>query len=180
MVDNFQVDFFQVILGGGWQFRSLVESEITPELYRTHGCEERIGNCQTNILPIELVLEQAELEDNTMLKTNPYFLSFLNEDILSPDESTGSAAALVEHPRVLSFAIPSLSFAAGGTKISKPSVLKELNKVDMNDRFITNGWPDDHKDPEGNEAWFHSDFKDVSYLYTFGLFNDMVGRANLK
>ena len=75
---------------------------------------------------------------------------------------------------------PSLSFAAGGTKISKPSVLKELNKVDMNDRFITNGWPDDHKDPEGNEAWFHSDFKDVSYLYTFGLFNDMVGRANLK
>jgi len=164
----------------GWAFRNLNDAEIeTLTLLRQKvACDpdnRRIGRCTTQIFEPARVNSTA-LTD-VELRTNPIFKPFLNEGLL--DETTGSAQALREHPHLLSFDIPALSFAAGGTKIGKPKVLAEANKVDMSG-YTTNDWPSEHRDEEDDPAWFHSDFKDVAYLYTSQFFKDMVFRGGLK
>lgn len=51
----------------------------------------------------------------------------------------------------------------------------------------TNGWPGErlsgNPDPDSNgrkDRWFHSDIKEVSYFYTFRLFDLIAENAGLK
>ncbi len=101
---------------------------------------------------------------------------------MSTDITAASNAAKLEHPHLLSFDIPALSFAAGGTKIDDKLglLIDDDHKVNMNNAFKRDGWPTAHLDKDKNPAWFHSDFKDVAYLYTSKLYKHMVDEGNLK
>ncbi len=79
------------------------------------------------------------------------------------------------HPHDLGYEIPALSFAAGGTKITSFLASQAIDmKVRMED-----GWPEERLGEFGTD-WFHSDFKDVAYRYTYKLFDDLVNKGNLK
>ena len=102
------------------------------------------------------------------------FTHFTNEDILNSDASIASAQALIEHAQLLSFDIPALSHAAGGTEMGGETELDEAKQVDMDKKYMTNGWPRDGDD------WYHSDYKNVAYLYTSDFYKNMVKEGNLK
>jgi len=44
---------------------------------------------------------------------------------------------------------------------------------------MADDWPAE-RGGEDEKAWFHSDFKDVSYRYTYKLFDDLVTEGALK
>jgi len=92
------------------------------------------------------------------------------------DPTSGSAAVSKSFPHVLAYEMPALSFAAGGSE-SSIFALKD-NAVNMNDEMF-DGWPAIRGGLVGKE-WFHSDFKDVAYRYTYPLFDDLVSRGGLK
>lgn len=77
----------------------------------------------------------------------------------------------------MAYGIPALSFAAGSTKIDDDI---EGNELDMDKlREVDNvigKWPNERE----KEEWWHSDFKNVAYLYTYGLYDDMVEQAKLR
>ena len=76
--------------------------------------------------------------------------------------------------------VPSISWPAGSVPIDdfgQPQTdLMSLN---------TNGWPGErlggNEDNNGrNDRWFHSDILEVSYFYTFRLFDLLVEKGHLK
>lgn len=162
--------------GAGWEFRELTTSEILIN-YKLACTAYKLSYpskvCSTSLFSQEDAMALTDEE----LKIDPFFKHFTDGSILDP--ISGSQRAEKANAHALAYDIPSLSFAAGGTKIDKPRTLAEKQKVDMNGEFVTNGWPQAHYH-KNKPAWFHSDFKDVAYLYTFGLFDSMVGRGNLK
>lgn len=168
-----------LFIGGsraGWAFKFITSAD-DPH------CEQHWSDLLTDTECLTDIYTKSEAEAITVeeQKTSPFFQPFKDANLLSVEVVTGSNAAKLGHPHLLSYDIPALSFAAGGTKINKPKVLAEGNKVGMNAEFKRDGWPEDHRSKDGTKsAWFHSDFKDVSYLYTSKLYKDMVERGDLK
>jgi len=114
------------------------------------------------------------IQDLTPYLQNPFFDPFENVQLV--EINTGGAAVNISFPHDLGYEIPALSFAAGGTLSSIFS--QKGNVVDMNTE-MTDGWPA-VRGGEDEKAWFHSDFKDVSYRYTYKLFDDLVAEGALK
>ena len=112
---------------------------------------------------------------NDELTEVPFFEPFDNNGIM--DLTVGSDNARISHPHALSYEMPALSYAAGGTLINEE--LSRLNKAfNMND--IKNGWPQERINTYGADDWWHSDFKSVGYLYTHPLFDEMVNRGTMR
>lgn len=78
-----------------------------------------------------------------------------------------------ERDKWLAEAFPALTGAAGGPEgMGLNGTLNPNNVQDMQMEF-TNGWPQERID-KGDMRWKHSDLRNVSYLYLFKIFENMV------
>jgi len=154
-------------LGGGasvgWGFNEECETD-------QFGNEVCIPN---NFLTHNLAQAFFDKTDDELVQT-PFFDPF--DNLLLMDINAGSAAVGASLPHNLAYEIPALSFAAGGTVSQQ--FFESGNTVDMNNEMF-DGWPASRGGVDGKE-WWHSDFKDVSYRYTYKLFNDIVSEGSLQ
>lgn len=104
-----------------------------------------------------------------MIQT-PFFDPFENGQLMNLTAGVNDSRR--SYPHDLGYEIPALSFAAGGTRI--PSFLASQS-INMNNE-MSDGWPIER----GGLAWKHSDYKDISFRYTYKLFESMVTIGALK
>ncbi len=148
---------------GGWGFNG-----DDPEYYLTkldvYGYE----------LPIPIAPEAANLLDDTVLMTKPFFKKGPHSELYASG-AVGSQYAEKNVKWLLANAMPALTLPAGGNKTVKFGL---ENNFDMQLRF-RNGdhWPA----TRGNlQNWRHGDLKDVAYPYVYPLFDKFVTLGGLK
>ena len=109
---------------------------------------------------------------------SPFFDPFENLDLMNPDPIMDKTIVDKSYPYNLGFEIPALSFAAGGT-VSEPFSLRGKAK-NMNDEMVDDeqAWPKSRLDGR-QRAWWHNDFHDVAYRYTYKLFDSFVKEGAL-
>lgn len=116
---------------------------------------------------------------NNTLIAAPFFDPFEKADLMDAaigNGTTGSNAVAVDYPDYLAYEIPALSFAAGGTR---STAFADEQAFDMNDE-MADGWPEERGGEIEVKKWRHSDFKDVSYRYTYKLFDNLVEKGALN
>lgn len=74
--------------------------------------------------------------------------------------------------RIIAGTIPAMSLAVGRTDLST------VRSVNINSAFKPSYWPDRRGDT--GTDWLHSDIRNMAYLYTFNLFDDLVRRGGLE
>lgn len=81
----------------------------------------------------------------------------------------------------MSDAIPALTLPMGANPVSELDTLfGSTHNFNMN-ALYENGWPSDRfASGEHNNNWYHSDFRQVAYTFTYPLYNKMVTLGNLK
>ena len=77
---------------------------------------------------------------------------------------------------LLSTAIPATSFAVGSNALVRLEEREIGANMDL--QANVNGWPSEDDYPS-HRTWFHSDLKDVAYLYVQEAFNAIVRSGNL-
>jgi len=113
---------------------------------------------------------------NETLIQEPFFDPFDPvEDMDLHDLNNGDAVVDITFPRTMGYEIPALSFSAGGTKIAH---FRKAQAYDMNNE-MADGWPASRGGVNG-KAWWHSDYKNVSYRYTYKLFDSIVDEGALR
>jgi hypothetical protein len=115
---------------------------------------------------------------SSQLITNPVF----DVEVDTPLYQTGAAGSVyaqANQTSILSFAIPALTYAAGANFVTSLTSPGDQRNFDMQGDFET-GWPASRS--TGSEAfyWYHSDCREVAYLYTHELFDELVTLGNLK
>ena len=101
------------------------------------------------------------------LKIRPFF----NLGWASPlSESGGSAWAGVNRDQLLAEAIPATTLPAGGP--SGGVLAAKISSINMQDTFF-NGWPIE-RGGISKIKWLHSDLREVSFLYIFGVFEHLL------
>ena len=76
---------------------------------------------------------------------------------------------------IIAGAIPAASFATGHNKI-----LGLAANMDMNGALKSPHWPDRGGGAWLRRNWLHSDAKNMAYIYTENLFNEMVDMGGLE
>jgi hypothetical protein len=90
--------------------------------------------------------------------------------------SSGSAYAQANLNRILSDAIPALTLPIGANPVTVQNIVAQ--NTDM--MTLENGWPESRLlTLEGNN-WWHDDFREVAYTFTYKLFDQLVALGNLK
>ena len=113
------------------------------------------------------------LNNITMLRTKPFF-SKDSDDAPLFTESNGSSHAAMNMERLLAGAFPARTAPAGKIDIG----VNANKNYDMQAEFKTGGqWPNERGNPAD---WRHSDIRDVSYPYIYGLFNKFIELGVLK
>jgi hypothetical protein len=116
----------------------------------------------------------AQLSPAT-LQTNPVFDVTYDTPLFG---ANGSSYAQANYNRILSDAIPALTLPAGANPITTPGIV--VQNFDMKTQ-LENNWPPGRFDSgEHNNNWYHSDFHQVAYTFTYKLFDEMVTLGNLK
>jgi hypothetical protein len=103
----------------------------------------------------------------------PFFDPFINTEL--HELNRNNVAAATSYPHNLAAEMPALSLAAGGTR---STAFPSNNVIDMNNE-MADGWPAG-RGGETEREWFHSDFKDISYRYTYKLFDHIVLEGVLR
>lgn len=70
--------------------------------------------------------------------------------------------------------IPAVSTAAGRRMVDPDNV----DNCDLNGADYRSGWG--RPQSEGEQPWFHSDMKNMSYLFINSLYNDIVTNGGLR
>ncbi|MFO7534398.1 MAG: alpha/beta fold hydrolase [Kiritimatiellia bacterium] len=77
--------------------------------------------------------------------------------------------------RVIAGTIPTMSLAAGRVSLSAVG-----GNVDMNSSLKPSYWPDRNPDPNIDDFdWLHSDIRNMAYVYTYKLFDEMIVEGGL-
>jgi hypothetical protein len=165
-----------------WQEKSKGIAETDWLLGSTH------GGWKFNTNYASLTIAQADALQAQQLQTNAFF------DLTSPSFGTadlalcgslGNAYAYENRNRILSDAIPALSFPVGANLVPSfsPPISPTLRNFDMQASY-ENGWPLGRPPQKvGITApgeWWHSDFHQVAYTFTYQLFNQLATVGNLK
>ena len=97
-------------------------------------------------------------------------------DLTLTNAAIGGSYAAAHRNRILADAIPALSLPVGANPV--PSFDNNHNKDMMT---LENGWPQG-RFQNANELnnWWHSDFHQMAYTFTYKLFNQFVTTGNLK
>jgi len=146
---------------GGWGFRVC-------------GTEEDSAGEDMNIYCNDVMTPtQAFAQTNTTLRDTPFFYQM---QTIAPTTDE-------EVNKLLAYAIPALSLGAGGEVIDL--FIVDDQQIDMNTYpGLGNDidWPGERGpfDDVTPRFWFHSDFKDVAYLYVYKLYDNIVVRGSLK
>jgi len=155
----------QTDIQGGWGFR-VCDTYFDPNLG-----EEITIYCDEVTSP-----DEAFAMRNDLLRQTPFFYEM----------STLNPASSEQINELLAYAIPALSYGAGGAVVT--SFIPAQKTIDMNAYPGSGGnpdWPAERRPFEVNAAnedlyWLHSDFKDVAYRYVYELYIAMVVRGGLK
>jgi len=119
------------------------------------------------------------------LRARPVFSRFLEGDLFSDYEGTGSIKASESRVLydVLARGMPALSYAAAANEIQ----VSELNSVTVQnfnielDGRCASSWPaDGHSEEFRAGRWIHSDFKNVALPYVYPMFQEMIARGGLN
>jgi len=139
------------------------------------------GGWKFNTNYASLTIAQANALPASQLQTNAFF------DLASPSFGSadlalygglGSVYAYQNRNRILSDAIPALSWAVGSHAV--PSLNPLGRNFDMQ-ALYENGWPPGRAgNPAETDKWHHSDFHEVAYTFTYPLFDKLVTTGNLK
>jgi hypothetical protein len=123
---------------------------------------------------------------NSMLPEHPFF-DFSRAALVGPpspdltltNAATGSTYAAANRNRILADAIPAMSLVAGAnpvTILNQPGNPRNFDMV-----TLENGWALGRlTSGEKNNDWYHSDFVQMAYTFTYKLFNQFVTTGNLK
>jgi hypothetical protein len=148
---------------GGWKFSSYwVDSYGNP-------LSPAIMNDTTNSTLQNFPMFNFNSTANT-------FLLDIDSELLGayPDASASTYAA-TNRNRILSDAIPAMSLVAGANPV--PKFNPTGHNADMT--IFENGWSQGRTNGEQGK-WHHSDFVQMAYTFTYGLFNQFVTTGNLK
>jgi len=127
---------------------------------------------------------------NSMLPQHPFF-DFSRAALVGPpspdlaltNNSSGSGYAAANRNRILADAIPAMSLVAGANPVPRLSPPRNLteNNLNMNTPLFQNGWAQGRlTSGEKNNDWYHSDFVQMAYTFTYRIFNQFVTTGNLK
>lgn len=118
--------------------------------------------------------EAAQLTD-TQLRFIPFFDRSADLDLFTLE--SGSAYAQANRNRLLADAVPALTLPVGANAVA---LLGATRNFDMEAEF-QNGWPLTRPSfgPEARK-WYHSDFREVAYTFTWKLFDKLVSEGSLK
>lgn len=108
------------------------------------------------------------------LRTNSFFLSFLDEDMY---QSLGNwlASDPDTRTRLLAEAIPALTFCTGANAFPDKRPISDRAQFDMNSVFQQRGWPVERLNNERKKKrWFHSDVRDIPHVYNGAVFEKWV------
>ncbi|MDT8317358.1 MAG: hypothetical protein RQ824_05140, partial [bacterium] len=119
--------------------------------------------------------------DSQQLRMRPFFRKTSKNDDLF-DEQTGSQFAADNKKRFLAEMLPATTLAAGRVKADALGIIG--TNFDMQSQFKTKLggspiWPSERMEID-DISWRHSDVREVSYLYIYELFNDIVKKGELK
>jgi hypothetical protein len=119
--------------------------------------------------------EAAALTDAQLME-EPFFRPFKNDDFTSPTGGSAAAADHVARADALGGAIPALSFPAGRNPVPLFSATRNRDLMAHQD-----GWPQDRlNDFDAQNRWFHSDIKNIAYVFNRGAWELFVTEGNLK
>jgi hypothetical protein len=144
---------------GGWGFNTsdYGSSEGDPPVYRPPTHEEA------------LAITPEELKTKPFFRRTPAELFDANEtaakDYAKPMEQHGHLEEL------LAKAIPARTYAIGANAVPSMGTARNVN---LPEDDMKNGWPQ-----ERAGRWKHSDFKDVAFVYTYKVYERVVGIGGL-
>lgn len=128
-------------------------------------------------LPIPISATNAELIDENILMTKPFFKKGPDPDLYFPG-ITGSTYARNNMNRLLGGAMPARTLPAGANAVESFGDEDTYNfNMEIKFKNNNNDWPA-IRAPFDN--WRHSDLKDVSYPFVFNLFDNFVSLGGLK
>jgi hypothetical protein len=153
----------------GWGFNPHWDLAGTTRTISSGGVNIQIYQSTQRLGPVA-----AALITETELRTNSFFLSFLDEDMYQP-LGDWLASDPDTHTRLLAEAIPARTFAVGANRFPDEKPLLREVQFDMNKRFQGNGWPSERtQNPRKDKRWFHSDVRDVPHVYNGAVFRKWV------
>ncbi|HVM46917.1 MAG TPA: LamG-like jellyroll fold domain-containing protein [Candidatus Acidoferrum sp.] len=150
---------------GGWKFNT-----NAPYYFTTNGTLTHMPNSQASVLSA------------VQLETNAFFDMSFDAPLFTAG-NTGSNYAQTNRNRILSDAIPAMTWAVGANALPDSGVV--VQDFDMQ-LLYENGWPSGRGPalwPTGSPAfgeWHHSDFRQVAYTFTYQLFDSLVNLGQLK
>ena len=118
--------------------------------------------------------QDAQNISPTNLITEPFFLKTPAE-LFNTNQVAAENYASVSNKYILAKAIPARSFATGANAVSGNTV---NNNINMN-ISCQNGWPRDADEEGERPKWFHSDIKNIGYLYNYQAYNYIVDEGEL-
>ena len=156
-----------------WQEKAKGVAPLDTILGSTHGGWKFNSSYDTN--NAHLPAAQANVLPAAELQTNAFFDTSYDYALFNP--LTGSDYAQENRNRILSDAIPAVTWAVGSHPV--PRLQASGKNFDMN-ALYENGWPASRSTGDEAFKWHHSDFRDVAYTYVYKLFNIFVQTGNLK
>ena len=159
------VSFNNNVLGsthGGWKFNAA---------YNTNG--SRIPAAQANVLP------GSQLRTNSFFDFDDGSHAYSDLALFSP---SGSTYAQSSGNRILADAIPAMSWPVGSHAVPRLSLGGQPTRnFNIYSPDFQNGWPAKRLENLSEfDKWWHSDFKDVAYTFTYKLFDKFVELGDLK
>lgn len=129
-----------------------------------------------------LPASQANALSVSQLRTNSFF-SFDDGSQAHPDlallHSGGSSYAFYNQHRILADSIPAMTWPIGANSVPRLAPDGEPNRNFNMQALFKNGWPARRSGAEAVN-WWHSDFRDVAYLYVHRVFGEFVEKGGLK
>jgi hypothetical protein len=160
-----------------WQEKGKGVSPLNTVLGSTHGGWKFNLGYYTN--GVHMSASQANALPASQIQTNAFFDMSFDSALFNP--ATGSTYAQANRHRILSDAIPAMSWAVGSHAVTQLDVLfGGQHNFNMQAEF-QNGWPQKRlTSGENNNNWYHSDVQQLAYTFTYPLFNKWVTLGNLK
>ena len=116
----------------------------------------------------DYTMEEANVATEAELRTNAVFYH-------NPNAMFSSNITAQVQNDIVAQGVPALSYAAGGNSINIPGFYNY--NMDENANKL-NGWGRD--DDTYYTRWLHSDLKNMAFLYTYELFNELVTQGDLQ
>ncbi len=109
------------------------------------------------------------------LKTKPFFKP-QPEELFDSNESIAMQYANDHFLELLAIAFPARTYAMAANELSIPHInLQEDINMQVEFKDALNHWPR----PTGEDNWWHSDIKDVDYIYVYEAYDKIVEYGGL-